>query len=284
MVYLERQDVFAPVRGSSASMEADLALISAAAREGGAIGLRYFRHSPKKWLKAGNSPVTEADMAIDRYLKEKLLAARPDYGWISEETFDERPEASYQRYFVVDPIDGTRGFIGGDKRWCVSIAVAEAGRPLAGVLDCPALAEHWTGARGSAALLNGAPLGTLKARRSAAGKPETWHFCGKTSDEEKFPSQFGEKVIWETHIPSLAYRLALLARGHLDAVFVRPACHDWDIAAVDVILQGCGRLLADSDGKSIVYCEKPFKHGFLLAAEQDNIHRLLKIAAPLYGR
>ena len=91
--------------------------------------MTFFRNSPNAWSKTGGSPVTEADVAVDEYLRVKLLAERPDYGWLSEETADDPARLSRETIFVVDPIDGTRGFIEGDDRWCVSLAlVRRAGR------------------------------------------------------------------------------------------------------------------------------------------------------------
>ena len=91
----------------------DLALLLEAAREAGEIALRYFGQSPEVWLKGGTSPVSEADYAADHFLNETLLAARPDYGWLSEERADDAARLSARRTFVVDPIDGTRGFLEG---------------------------------------------------------------------------------------------------------------------------------------------------------------------------
>ncbi|KAA6405090.1 3'(2'),5'-bisphosphate nucleotidase CysQ [Candidatus Tokpelaia sp.] len=269
---------------------ADLELISRLARQAGEIGLRFFGRNPKTWTKAGDSPVSEADLAIDAFLKEKLLAARPDYGWISEETADERPAAEYKRYFIVDPIDGTRGFINHNPQWCVSIAVAEAGRPLAGALYCPALGEHYTAAAGGTARLNGAviepaPAAAGETMAEAATMPALRAtsapiVCRKV-DWQKLPLSFTQGAERAAPIPSLAYRLALLARGRLSAVFVRPGCHDWDIAASDVILQNCGGALVDLAGRPVRYCEQSFRHGFLLGAKQAKLKELLDIVSGL---
>ena len=117
----------------------DLALLRDAAREAGIIAMRYFGNNPQVWMKGGTSPVSEADHAADAYLRDTLLSARPDYGWLSEETADNPVRLSARRTFVVDPIDGTRGFLEGLRSWCVSVAVVEDGRTLAGVLECPAM-------------------------------------------------------------------------------------------------------------------------------------------------
>ena len=121
--------------------QADLNLLTELGREAGKIAMRWFGEDPKVWMKEGQSPVSEADFAVDAFLKRELLAARPDYGWLSEETDDNEDRLNLDRVFVVDPIDGTRGFIAGSAQWCVSIAVVEQGRPVAGILECPALEQ-----------------------------------------------------------------------------------------------------------------------------------------------
>jgi myo-inositol-1(or 4)-monophosphatase len=76
----------------------DLALLLESAREAGKIALRYFKQSPEVWLKGGTSPVSEADYAADRFLNETLLAARPDYGWLSEERADDASRLAARRH------------------------------------------------------------------------------------------------------------------------------------------------------------------------------------------
>src|SRR4051812_43894409 len=110
-------------------LAADLELLRRAALAAGRLAMTYFRQSPSTWAKAGGSPVTEADVAVDDFLRRSLLAERPNYGWLSEETADDPVRCRFETIFVVDPIDGTRGFIAGDDRWCVSLAIVRGGRP-----------------------------------------------------------------------------------------------------------------------------------------------------------
>mgnify|MGYP001825663736 FL=1 len=95
----------------------DLDLLKSAALEAGKIARRYWRDDPQVWDKGGDDPVSEADFAVDTYLRTALLAARPDYGWVSEETEDDPARIDKPRTFVVDPIDGTRAFVAGEKTW-----------------------------------------------------------------------------------------------------------------------------------------------------------------------
>ena len=98
----------------------------------------FFKRKPGSLDEGRPRRSARPTIAVDAFLSDTLTAARPDYGWLSEETADAPAGSPRSRIFVVDPIDGTRAFLDGRATWCVSIAVVEAGRPLAGVLDCPA--------------------------------------------------------------------------------------------------------------------------------------------------
>jgi 3'-phosphoadenosine 5'-phosphosulfate (PAPS) 3'-phosphatase len=123
----------------------DLRLVLEAARKAGETALGFFRKDPEVWWKNGGlSPVSAADYAANEILETILRSARPDYGWLSEETDDDTDRLSRSTVFVVDPIDGTRAFIGGRDTWCISVAVVHEGRPVVGVLVAPALSEEFT--------------------------------------------------------------------------------------------------------------------------------------------
>ena len=124
--------------------QADLELIRRAATEAGEVAHSFFGRSPEVWWKnEGRSPVSAADFAANERLEKLLITARPHYGWLSEETDDDNARLSHETLFVVDPIDGTRAFIAGERTWCVSVAVVHQGRPVAGVLVAPALDEEF---------------------------------------------------------------------------------------------------------------------------------------------
>ncbi len=131
---------------------ADLDLLVGAARLAGARALDFFRKGPEVWWKnGGRSPVSAADFAANDILKKELLSARPNYGWLSEETDDDAGRLDCETVFVIDPIDGTRAFIAGKDIWCVSAAVVHRGKPVAGVLFAPSLGELFTASAGGPA-------------------------------------------------------------------------------------------------------------------------------------
>ena len=119
---------------------ADLALLIAAAREAGAVLMRHHGTGVKVWNKGG-TPVTEADHASNALLAERLRGARPDYGWLSEETADDSSRLSARRVFVVDPLDGTVSFIKNKDDFTVSLAVVADGAPVAGAVFNPSRGE-----------------------------------------------------------------------------------------------------------------------------------------------
>src|SRR3954468_19660942 len=112
------------------------------AREAGGIARRYFRRGEKTsariWSKHGGSPVTEADVAVDSFLKVELSAALPESGWLFEETTDEPSRLASRRVWIVDPIDGTRAFLSGHPDWSIAIALLVDGEPVLGAGHAPA--------------------------------------------------------------------------------------------------------------------------------------------------
>ena len=251
----------------------DLALIERAAHAGAAIAMRHWRNDPAVWHKDGGSPVSEADMAVDAALRGMLTGARPFYGWLSEEATDEeRTRASAGgRCFIVDPIDGTRAFLEGAETWGVSIAVVEDGRPVAGVLACPALDLDYAARVGNGATCN-------RRRIAAGGAKERPRMAGPRSWLKKMPDGYEGRVHRVPYIPSLAYRVALVADGGLDGTYVRPSAHDWDLAAADLILCEAGGALLTESGEPPRYGGDDPRHGWLVAGSAAQLPHMLDMA------
>lgn len=255
----------------------DLALIAAAARAAGAVALGYFRQSPEVWWKnKDRSPVSAADFAANECLSDMLRAARPGYGWLSEETEDSRDRLERDTVFVIDPIDGTRAFIGGEVTWCVSVAVVHRGRPVAGVLNAPALEEEYLALSGGQAMKNGAPIETAR-----------WHdgdplrLAIPEDMLAKFPRERREAITRIRHVPSLAYRLAMVADGRIDGTLVKRNSHDWDLAAADLILECAGGRLTDLAGEALAYNRPDVSHPVLCGAAGGLVRPLAREFARL---
>jgi myo-inositol-1(or 4)-monophosphatase len=260
----------------SAGARDELRLLLDAAREAGVIAMGYFGNKQQVWMKGGTSPVSEADHAANAYLQKTLLAARPSYGWLSEETSDDPARLLARRTFVIDPIDGTRGFLEGQRNWCVSVAIVEAGQTLAGVLECPAMGETFWALPGEGAFRNGKRIGVRPL-------PEVAEISGLKPLVDRLPLEWQGRLKRAPYSPSLAYRLAMIAKGTLDATFVKPNAHDWDIAAADLILREAGGALLDQSGGAPLYAGEITSHGALAAGSGELLDVLASVIAGLDG-
>lgn len=227
----------------------DLALLTDAAREAGRIALRYWRKDPQVWDKGGDhGPVTEADLAVNDILKAKLLAARPDYGWLSEETPDSTDRLSADAVFIVDPIDGTRAFVAGEETWAHSLAVARGGKVTAGVVFLPALDRIYTVSETSSPMRDGEVI-----RASGRDRLEGANILTTKANmaPEKWPG--GVPEIIRSFRASLAYRMCLAAEGRFDGMLTLRDAWEWDIAAGSLIAERAGAVVTDQNGDALQF-------------------------------
>lgn len=230
-----------------------------AARKAGEVGLGFFNRDPQIWSKDNDSPVTEADLAIDKMLHQELLAAHPDYGWLSEETEDSTERLDKDLVFVVDPIDGTRVFINGGDEWTISIAIVKGDRPVVAVLYAPVRDEMYLASEGQPTTLNGKNV-TVGSK----DKLFDMRAVGPGPVIRK-GALYDKGAKWGGYIGSLAYRIAMLADAKADLALARGGAHDWDLAAADLIIAQAGGLLREEDGSLLRYNKKIPRHGALYA-------------------
>ena len=253
---------------------ADLDLLIGLGREAGEIAMKWFGQNPQVWMKEGQSPVSEADFAVDTFLKRELLKARPSYGWLSEETDDNDDRLGAERVFVVDPIDGTRGFIAGSAQWCVSIAVVEQGRPVAGILECPALDQSIVAQAESGAWCNREPI----AAGGAGADAMPLRVTGLRNLQKSTDRNWTQSVERLPFVPSLAYRIAMIGMGQADLSLARACAKDWDLAAADLIAHEAGACLTDLTGDKPVYNCQDVRHGALIACRAQDHQEMLDLA------
>lgn len=135
--------------------EEDHALLCEAVRAASAIALDFCKRGFEVREKNPGDPVTEADLAVDEALKTRLMGARPDYGWLSEESDAGPDRLTAPRVWVIDPIDGTKGFVDGNHEWVVSAALVEDGRPVAAVVANPNTGQFVEAMKGGGTRVNG---------------------------------------------------------------------------------------------------------------------------------
>lgn len=227
-----------------ADLVQDFQVIRTVAREAGELARRYFHRSYETWDKSPGNPVSEADLAVDAFIKERLRGKRPHYGWLSEETADAPTRLDCRRVWVVDPIDGTKAFVAGEDGFAVSIALVEDGKPILACLYAPLRNQFFSAAQGEGATLNGVQISVSPSDRLTN--------CRMLADKALFTADFWPTPwppMWLDKPNSIALRIALVAAGLADAaVALRPKC-EWDLAAALLVLQEAGGVCTDHLGE-----------------------------------
>jgi myo-inositol-1(or 4)-monophosphatase len=246
-------------------------LLAAAVREAGALALGKFRTPFKTWTKGESSPVSEVDIEVDALLRDRLTRHDRRYGWLSEESADDPARLDAKRVWIVDPIDGTRGFIAGQPDWTVVAALVEDGRPIHAAVYVPVDDQLFLAAAGRGATLNGVPVAAsggdaLGGARVNGAKRRSEALASLVPGIEIIP-----------RLSSLALRLVRVAQGRFDVVFSAGNSHDWDLAAPDLLVHEAGGVLTDFDGRPLVYNRPQPVHGALIAAGRARHAALLKL-------
>ena len=238
--------------------------VTAAVREAGALALTWFKAPVKTWLKNGQSPVSEADLAVDALLRERLEAAGLGCGWLSEETEDDPARLAADRVWIVDPIDGTRGFLAGLPDWSISVALAERGRPILAALYAPVTDELFLATAGGGATHNDQPMTVTQGDALAGARV--------AGPERRLACLASLGIVAVPKVHSLALRLAWVAQGRLDLALAGPNGQDWDLAAADLLVHEAGGVLTTLAGATLVYNRPTPTHGALLAAGRARHH------------
>jgi myo-inositol-1(or 4)-monophosphatase len=248
---------------STSHLARDAELLKSSVREAGALALSLFRTELKNWIKGASSPVSEADIAVNDLLEQRLREATPDYGWLSEESADDEQRLGKPLVWIVDPIDGTRGYLAGREDWCVSVALVEDASPVLAAVFAPTSGEFFFAARGRGTTLNGVPV-----RATSGAELDFARVAGPKPLVERLKPSLGD-IKLHPRIGSLALRLCRVAHGALDAAFAGGNSHDWDLAAADLIVQEADGRMSDLSGEPILYNRREVAHGVLVAAGRD---------------
>jgi myo-inositol-1(or 4)-monophosphatase len=240
----------------------DFALLMSAMTEAAALARDYFTADPRAWEKRPGQPVTEADLAVDALLHERLCGARPDYGWLSEESRDDPARLAKRRLWIVDPIDGTRAFIRRRPHFTVCGALIEETQPRLAVVINPMTEEIFTAEAGRGARRNGEPISVAPTTSLGGAR-----ILGNKDFFEL--DRWGEP--WPNDMSfdnpnSVAYRLCLIAAGERDAIVRLFTSHEWDVAAADLIVREAGGVVTEKDGRGLHYNQPQPRQTSVIAA------------------
>jgi myo-inositol-1(or 4)-monophosphatase len=232
-------------------------------KKAGAIALDYKARGLKHGLKGDGSSISDADLAVDQFLKHELLKLFPA-GWLSEETADNADRLTAEYLWVVDPIDGTRSYIKGDTDWAVSVALLHHNQPIKAVLFRPDVGDLYVAERGEGATLNDVEL-IMK---------EAGEVIKITGPHPYLKPYLDKGMEASTKIHALALRIAAVSHGVIDLALASHNAHDWDIAAADLIVREAGGVLRYTSGAEIAYNQPSPRHATMIAGHIDTLKRI----------
>jgi myo-inositol-1(or 4)-monophosphatase len=244
-------------------LQQEAARLAASVRDAGQLALSMFGQPIRNWTKLESSPVSEADIAVDRLLHERLANEAAGIGWLSEESIDDPVRLDAQYLWIVDPIDGTRAYLAGGSDWSVSVALVENGRPIAACLYAPVSEQFFMAIAGRGATCNGIPIAATSGSALAGSR-----ITGPRKLVDRLSAQDPSFAVIP-RVRSLALRLTQVANGDCEIAIAGPNSHDWDLAAADLLVHEAGGVLAPVGGGTVVYNRPVPRHGTLIAAGRD---------------
>ena len=243
------------MRSDSASYKDDLALAHVLADLADSIALqRYQALDLVVTTKPDNTPVTDADRAVETAIRQALAKHRPEDGLLGEEFGSDISGA--KRYWVIDPIDGTKNFMRGVPTWACLIALVEVAADstqevVVGIASAPALSRRWFASKGAGAfvIFNGDTKKLSVSRVASLSDASIAYsdFIGFGDRLEAFQKMLSHA--WRTRGLGDFWSHMLVAEGAVD-VAVEPTLAVWDMAALDIIVREAGGRFTNVTGKA----------------------------------
>jgi len=210
--------------------------------------------------KLNRDVLTEADVSANQIIKEHILAAFPEDGWLSEESADDATRLSKSRVWIVDPIDGTREYVKNIPEYAVSVALIENGAPRLAAVFNPATNELFFAEAGK-----GAWMGQQKLQCRA----DVNHFILLASRSEFERGEWDQFAEYNVQvIGSIAYKLALVAAGKASATFSLSPKNEWDIAAGVLLIQEAGGTVTDKSFTPFIFNQAKTKVNGIIAGSK----------------
>ena len=246
-------------------------------RAAGAVILNYYQSSFDVRDKKPDNPVTDADFAADKLLKERLIELLPEAGWLSEETVDNPLRLLKEYVWVVDPLDGTKEFVMGIPEFTISVGLVRDGRPQLAVIFNPATDELYTATHKGGVMYNGQAAHTSKRADLEGAQIDASRSEWKRGEFEPF-----EDLVEANIVGSIAYKLARVAAGQADATWSRGPKNEWDICAGALLVVEGGGACVDLDDKDLFFNRpRPKVNGVI--ADNGLLHETVIAALKPHG-
>lgn len=230
-----------------------------------AVILPYWQTGTEVITKADDSPVTRADREAEALILARLAALYPAVPAVAEEACeaDGRPSDVADCFWLIDPLDGTKGFVRGGESFSVNIALVDQGRVVAGAVSAPATGLTWVGdASGARRRRFGEVWQPIRVRDRPAAALALLSHSLKDDEADKLAARYGCSN-WTGMDSSLKF--CLIAEGRFDIYPRTGPTSEWDTAAGQAVLEAAGGRVMDVDGGPLTYGKPGFMNGAFVA-------------------
>ena len=237
--------------------------------EAGELSLSLREKGLKKKIKSDNTPVSNGDLEINKFITKKISEITPDIPIISEETSDNKDNTQLKNFWLVDPIDGTYDYINNLEEFTINAGLIINNKPAAGLIYAPAKKRmFYSYGDGNAFELSDDKTINLSTKRAENNRPIKFiSYSNKIKPEiQKIYKDIG--VVENVKMKS-SLKFCVVASGEYDGYVAEPRAYEWDIAAGHAILKHSGGTVTDFDGNQILYGKKDLKNPSLILKSKN---------------
>ena len=223
----------------------------------------------KKEIKSDNTPVSNGDLEVNKYITNKIFEVTPDIPIISEENSDNKENSKLRDFWLIDPIDGTYGYINNLDEFTINAGLIINNKPVAGLINVPAKKRmFYSYGVGNAYELSGGKTINLSNNNNVSNRPITFiSYSNKIKPEiKKIYQNIG--VTKNIKMKS-SLKFCVVAAGEFDGYVAEPRAYEWDIAAGHAILMHSGGTVTDFNGNEILYGKKDLKNPSLILKSKN---------------
>ena len=221
--------------------------------------------------KSKNQPVTNADLEINEFLRKYFSKITPEFGWLSEESIDNKSRYKSEPFWCLDPIDGTRSFINGKPEYTISLALIEQEKPIFGMILNPETKEFFFAKKNFGSFCNEKKIYVNKKSINNID-----NIAISSSESKKLLEYDNFNIKKVVKMGSIAYKIALVAKGKIDLAISFTKKNDWDIAAAELIIKEAGGQIEEIDGRKIVFNSSDLRINSVIASNKTIIPEIKK--------
>ena len=236
--------------------------------EAGDLSISLRKKGLKKEIKSDNTPVSNGDLEVNKFITKKISKITPDIPIISEETSDNKDNAQLKNFWLVDPIDGTYDYINDLEEFTINAGLIINNKPVAGLINAPAKKRmFYSYGEESAFELSNGKTTKLNEKENITRPIKFISYSNKIKPEiQKIYQDIG--VVENVKMKS-SLKFCVVAAGEYDGYVAEPRAYEWDIAAGHAILIHSGGTVTDFNGNEILYGKKNLKNSSIILKSRN---------------